>query len=208
MISAIILAAGRSRRMGRQKVLLPYAGATVIERIVAVLQKGTVDEIIVVVGHDADRVVSVLKHVGVHVVHNKSNATGMLSSVRCGILAASPSTTGFMIALGDQPSIRPDVVASLISTFENPSPSTDAILVPTFQGHRGHPVVFAAQYREAILSRFDGVGLRGLLHAYAEQVRTIPVGHSDILRDMDGPEDYARELDRLARDEVEGSGGA
>lgn len=197
MISAILLAAGRSLRMGRQKVLLPYGGVTVIEHIVDVVKLGGADEIIVVTGHDAERVSPVLGPLPVQMVHNAAYDEGMLSSVRQGILAAAPEAMAYLIVLGDQPAIRPEVVASLITAFRQRPPVSDPILVPTWKGCRGHPLLVHRYFREEMLHQHDDVGLRGLITARANHVYDIPSPGSEILRDMDVPEDYAREIELL-----------
>ena len=197
MISAILLAAGRSQRMGRQKVLLPYGGVTVIEHIVDVVKRGGTDEIIVVTGHDAERAAPVLGLLPVQIVHNAAYDEGMLSSVRQGIRAAAPETMAYMIVLGDQPAIRPEVVAALITAFRERPEVSGPILVPTWKGCRGHPLLVHRRFREEMLHQHDDVGLRGLIAARANHVHDIPAPGSEILRDMDVPEDYAREIKLL-----------
>jgi molybdenum cofactor cytidylyltransferase len=200
MISAIVLAAGQSRRMGGQKVLLPYGEVTVIEHIVHTLEEAGADEIIAVVGHDADRVAAALQNTAARIVLNPDYQSGMLSSARCGIRAVFTRARAFLIALGDQPSIRCEVVRALIQEFKNLPEDSQAILVPTCDGRRGHPMIVFRHFRDPILTRFDDVGLRGLLQAHPDLVREIPVAHPGILRDMDAPQDYANELDALDKE--------
>ena len=185
--------------MGAQKVLLPYGGRTVVEHIVHALEKGGADEVIVVTGHQGDRVASTLQSMRVRIAFNEVYPAGMLSSVRCGVRAASARTQAFLIALGDQPSIRTDVVKKLIAEFKNHKGHSGIILVPTHDGRRGHPMMFTRHFRDQVLSRFDDVGLRGLLDAYSEAIRELPMEQAEILRDMDSPEEYASELDALER---------
>lgn len=197
MITAIVLAAGESRRMGVQKVLLPYGQTTIAEHIICVLNNGGADEIIVVTGHEGDRVRSSLLHTRARFAANKDYLTGMLSSVRCGIRIASCRTKAFLIALGDQPSIQSETINALVHELKGQIRTARAILVPTHDGRRGHPMIFTHHFRDAVLTRFDDVGLHGLLTTYPELVREIPVPRPEILRDMDYPADYARELDAL-----------
>lgn len=199
MITAIILSAGQARRMGTQKVLLPFGGKTVIEHIVCAIEKGGVEEIMVVTGYEGDRVASALQNTGAQIVFNKEYLTGMLSSVRCGIIAAEDESDAFLIVLGDQPSIRSDIVAKLINEFRICKEKLGVILVPTFDGCRGHPIIVSRHFRDEILDGFDDVGLRGLLAGFSHLVREIPVDQPEILRDMDDREDYANELDALAK---------
>ena len=193
--------------MGAQKVLLPYDGRTVIEHITAAIKAGGADEIIAVTGHQADRVARVLSNSGVRIAYNEDYHAGMLCSVRCGIRAAPAGSDAFLIALGDQPSIRADVVRLLLDTFTSNQEQSatvrgtglGSILVPTYSGKRGHPLMFSSCFRKEVLCHFDDVGLRGLLIAHPDAVREIPMETSGILRDMNVPEDYKKELDELAR---------
>lgn len=210
MISAIVLAAGESRRMGSHKILLPFRNSTVIEHIVRTLDRHGIEEIIVVTGHRSQHVTAALRNTIAKTIVNEDYLSGMLSSVRCGLRAASSSAEAFLIVLGDQPSLRPMVVERLIAEFTadhntgdqamtgssgNTSGETPGrILVPTFEGHRGHPLLFGSQFRMDVLGRFDESGLRGLLTAFPECIREVTVSQEGILRDMDYPAEYEREL--------------
>ncbi len=194
MITAIVLAAGQSIRMGAQKVLLPYGKSTVIEHIVDVLNSGGVDEVVVVTGHQSENVAAVLSKTAAKVVRNEQYQSGMLSSVRCGVRAASADAQAYLVALGDQPSIQVSVVATLIAAFAAEPTDHGVILVPTFDRRRGHPLMFSHHFRDDVLHRFDETGLRGLLDAYPERIREIAADESGILRDMDFPADYELEL--------------
>ena len=130
MITAIILSAGQGRRMGTQKVLLPYGGKTIIEHIVGALQNGGADQVIAVTGYQADRVASALQNTAARIAFNEDYRAGMLSSVRCGIRAASTETAAFLIALGDQPAIRSGVVRKLVHEFEAQERNAGTILIP------------------------------------------------------------------------------
>jgi molybdenum cofactor cytidylyltransferase len=190
MICAIVLAAGESRRMGSQKLLLPFGGTTVIGHIVNELLCSVVDTVIVVVGHDGDRVAEELSGRSVSIATNPDYKAGMLSSVRCGLEALPQQCEGIMVALGDQPAITSALVDGMIRLFV----STDkGILVPLYRGKRGHPILFSVGYRDEILERHDDVGLRGLLHANPDDVFELDVPTSAVLSDMDYPEDYRRE---------------
>jgi molybdenum cofactor cytidylyltransferase len=193
MITAVILGAGESTRMGEPKLLLPYGTRTVIEHIVEELSGGEVQEILVVLGHDPAPVRRALEGRDVRIVENPDYAQGMLSSVRCGLRALPRGTEGVLIVLGDQPSIQSDVVEGMIYAFRG---TEKGIVVPTYRGRRGHPLLFSARYCEEVLSEFDETGLRGLLQAHSRDVFEFPVDSEDILHDMDTPEDYRREIDR------------
>lgn len=191
MIGAVVLAAGESRRMGKQKLLLPFGGRTVIEHIVTQVGASRVDRTVVVTGHDREGVELALAEHDVTFAHNADYRDGMLTSVRCGLAALPDDTTAFVIVLGDQPSIRPEIVDALINAFEK---GTHGIVVPMHSDDTGHPIVIAAKYRSAIMTQFDKDGLRGLIYGNPGEVLRAPAASADVLRDMDTPEDYEREL--------------
>ena len=192
MICAIVLAAGKSERMGSQKVLLPIGDSSVVATIVSHLARSGVDRTLVVVGHDAARVESVLRDLPVLVVVNTEYETGMLSSVRAGLSALPDECEAVLVALGDQPRISAENVDRLMEAFVS---QEKGIVVPVHGGKRGHPLLFSMRYRSEILERYDDVGLRGLLSAHPEDVFELEVGDASILEDMDTPRDYEREAD-------------
>ena len=194
MICAIVLAAGESRRMGAPKLLLPFGGGTVISHIVDQLLLSAVSETYVVVGREGDRIAEALAGRPVRVVANPGYEGGMLSSVRCGLGALPQPCEAVLVALGDQPAITRELVDRMIHAFER---AGKGILVPCFQGKRGHPVLIAARYRDEILAGYDSAGLRGLLRAHPEDVSELNVETSAVLSDMDYPEDYRREIARI-----------
>lgn len=191
MICAIVLAAGLSRRMGAQKVLLPFGGKTVIAHIVDQLLASAVDEVYVVTGHQGERVGGALSGRPVSIVNNPDYESGMLSSVRCGLRALPRQCRAVLVVLGDQPSVTSQLVDLMLQSFDA---TEKRILVPFYDGRRGHPILFSELYREEILTHYDDVGLRGLLHAHPDEVFELTVSTPCVLSDMDYPEDYQREL--------------
>ena len=116
----------------------------------------------------------------------------MLSSVRCGIRALPPDCQTALVARGDQPMIDTPLIDHLIAAFA----ATDKqILIPLHQGQRGHPLLFSRCYFDEILTRFDDVGLRGLLRAHPQDILELKVSTPSVLADIDRPEDYQRERD-------------
>lgn len=196
MIGAIVLAAGESQRMGTQKLLLPFAGKTVIEHIATQIIASTTSETLIVTGHQSDRVAAVLSDYPVRIIHNPAYKQGMLSTIRAGLRAAPPAWTGILVILGDQPALQTHVIDALNARFTQ---HLNGILVPVFNKRRGHPLLFASQYKAEVLTRFDQEGLRGLLHAHPQRIHEIPVPTDTILHDIDYPEDYERELQALRK---------
>jgi len=191
MICAIVLAAGSSRRMGVQKLLLPFGGKTVITHIVDQLLESSVDNVHVVLGNQAKRISRELSGRLVSIVINDNYKSGMLSSVRCGLRRLPPQCRAVLVALGDQPSIASKLVNRMLQAFAR---SEKSILVPLYKGRRGHPILFSIAHRDEVLTHYEDVGLRGLLHAHPDDVHELSVSISSVLSDMDYPEDYRREL--------------
>jgi molybdenum cofactor cytidylyltransferase len=177
--------------MGVQKLLLPFAGKTVVAHIVDQIVASAVDEVHVVVGHEGERVRRELSDRHVSVVTNPDYESGMLSSVRCGLAALGEQCRTVLVALGDQPSITSELIDRMLGSF---AATEKQILVPFHDGRRGHPLLFSADYRDEVLTQYDDVGLRGLLQAHHEEVFELSVSSSSVLSDMDYPEDYQREL--------------
>jgi len=194
MTGVILLAAGESKRMGTQKLLLPWQESTVVGHIADQFLHSQADHISVITGHDQVAVHQALDGCPVSLVHNPDASRGMLSSVRCGLRALPEHCDTVLVALGDQPHITSNLIDELIRVFVQ---SHRRILVPCFEGQRGHPLLFRRQYAGEIATRFDGVGLRGLLYAHPEEVYAYPVSQASVLSDMDFPEDYRRERDKL-----------
>jgi len=200
-ICAVILAAGQSRRMGAQKLLLPFDGGTVIGRIAGEILRSPVARTFVVVGADGARVAAALETERVSrkeafsFITNPAPEGDMLSSVRCGLRALPPECEAILVALGDQPSITAELVTRIVHAF---GASGHGIVVPVYAGKRGHPILFSARYSEEVLIRHDDLGLRGLLRAHPEDVLELPADSASVLSDMDYPQDYLRELGRLA----------
>jgi molybdenum cofactor cytidylyltransferase len=191
---AVVLAAGRSRRMGGgvQKLLLPLGGTTVVGRVVDALLRSAVDEVIVVSGPDG-AVADALSHLPIRIVRNLGAGAEMLSSARCGLRALPNECEAVLLALGDQPGLTPQLVDEMLRAF---AACGRGILVPTYEGRRGHPLLFSTSYRDEVLARYDGEGLRGLLRAHPDDVLEMPVAQPAVVEDLDRPDDYRRELMR------------
>jgi molybdenum cofactor cytidylyltransferase len=194
-LAAVVLAAGESRRMGRPKQLLPFGDRTILECVVDTLLTAGVGEVIVVLGHLADRVQAVLGDRPVRVVENTSYRQGMLSSVKCGMRAVGAGCDAVLFALGDQPHIAASVVCELIGHYRQ---GEAGIVIPRYGSKKGHPILLnVPRYREAILNLPEDVGLNALIQAHTDDVDLVDMATEDIIRDIDHPEDYARELTRF-----------
>jgi len=190
MIWAVILAAGESRRMGTQKLLLPFGDATVIESVVLTALASRVDRVLVVLGADKDDVREEIEPFGIDFVVNDNFAEGMLSSVQAGFAALPPDAEAAVVMLGDQPFLPARVVDAVAEAFRR---SGSGIVIPVHRGRRGHPILIGLKYRDAVLALDPADGLRRLIQAHAEDIFEAEVEDANILRDMDVPEDYANE---------------
>jgi molybdenum cofactor cytidylyltransferase len=194
-LAGVVLAAGESRRMGTPKQLLPFGEQTILERVVDTLLTAGVGQVIVVLGHLADRVRTVLGDRPVQAVVNAAYRRGMLTSVKCGVQAISTDHNAVLFALGDQPQIDSAVVGEVISAYRT---GDAGIVIPRYNGKKGHPIIInLPRYREAIVDLPDSAGLNALVQEYADDVRLIDVATEDIIHDIDVPEDYTRELARF-----------
>ena len=191
MISAIILAAGESRRMGvKNKLLLPISGEVLIRNFVKSVCASNVSEVVVVVGHEADKIEEVLQGQPVQFVENINYMEGMTSSIQAGIQAASEESEGLMICLSDQPFIETSDFNRLIHEFTDLFDSESSlIIVPVFKGQRGNPVLFSRQFRNIILQH-KGEGCRGIIQSHQECIQEVTMENDNVLKDVDTLEDY------------------
>jgi len=180
--------------MGTQKVLLPFAGKTIIEHIVDQLLAADLERVLVVVGYQAERVIGQLAQRDVSVVANPDYQVGMLSSIRCGFAALPEHCKAALVALGDQPTIEANLVNRMLGAFAE---TGKGLVVPVYRGKRGHPTLVSTSYRDEIMTGYDKVGLRGLLHAHPDDVFELAVTTPAILCDMDDPQDYQQGLTRF-----------
>jgi molybdenum cofactor cytidylyltransferase len=192
MICAILLAAGCSSRMGTQKLLLPFASATVISHIVDQVLASKIEKVYVVVGHQPEMIEKELSGRSVEIVGNPKYKSGMLSSVRAGLRYIPENCDAVLVVLGDQPSITTELIDKMVQTY---SSSEKKIIVPLHEGKRGHPLLLSKIYRNEILTKYDDVGLRGILVEHDDDIFELSVSNPSVLLDMDYPEDYERELE-------------
>jgi molybdenum cofactor cytidylyltransferase len=190
MISGILLAAGESRRMGSPKALLHYQGKTFIERICHAYLTSGVDELIVVLGARADELRRAIPaHPRLRTVENPRYFQGQLSSLMTGIGALSSESEAAVVNLVDHPLISAQTISALISSFrESPLP----ILIASYNGKRGHPVLFSKQVYGEILAAPLDQGAKVVVRKDPSRVRELPLYDPGILADIDTPEDYRR----------------
>ncbi len=191
MLSVIVLAAGLSSRMGiENKLLLPFQGKTVLEVTLSNILEADIGEVIVVVGHEAERVKAVLKNYPLSIFENSDFEKGMTTSIQAGIRAAK-NTEGYVICLSDMVLIEPYEYQLLVQQFSlNVDDKT--IIQPIFKDKRGNPVIFSSFYKSAILETTDTEGCRSVVQAYKKHVKLVEMPTRHVLQDVDFKEDYER----------------
>jgi molybdenum cofactor cytidylyltransferase len=190
-VEIIILAAGKSERMGQQKLLMPYAGSTIIENIIQKALASNAGKVKVVAGSDEAEVTEAIRHLPVTVCLNRDYENGMLSSVQCGFNSLSSTVKAGLILLGDQPMIQTWVINKLIDSYYK---TGKGILIPVYEGKRGHPVLIDTRYISEINALDPAIGLRQLMEGNADDIYDIEVDTNTILKDIDTIEDYKKEL--------------
>ena len=190
MISAIVPAAGLSSRMGQNKLLMPFGDKSLIEIAVDTLRASDVDEIVVVLGHEANLVRNQLAGKRVRFVDNPDYRAGLSTSVRAGMEAAPKGANAIMIYLADQPLIEPDEINRLIQAFAQAKRVGKSIVVPFFGNQRGNPVILDGAYRETVLDIAGDIGCRRIIKRHPEQVFAVQMQTDHVIRDVDTPEDF------------------
>ncbi|HEY9283141.1 MAG TPA: nucleotidyltransferase family protein [Pyrinomonadaceae bacterium] len=186
-VAAVVLAAGRSRRMGAFKPLLPFGGKTVAESCVGSLSAAGVAEIVVVLGHRAGELRAALSHLPVRFALNEAAGSEMGVSIARGVERVSAENSAVLITPVDYPAVPAGVVGELIGAHRR---ERARLVVPEWQGRGGHPVLVSLELREE-LSRLDEArGLRGLFDAHRDEVARLPVASPFVARDVDTWEDY------------------
>jgi molybdenum cofactor cytidylyltransferase len=190
MISAILLAAGSSRRMGNDnKLLLTYQGSTILAITAEKILSAGISELIVVTGHEQEKVVASISHLPVRTIHNPRHEKGLTSSIQAGISLARGQ--GYMICLSDMVLITPEEYALLQQAFETRYAHDDrCIIQPACRGEKGNPVIFSSFYRDAILQHEEEEGCKGIVRGHSTHLYTVELPDDHILRDVDYPDDY------------------
>jgi CTP:molybdopterin cytidylyltransferase MocA len=186
-VAAVILAAGRSHRMGAFKPLLPFGKQTVIESCIDYLRKAGIENIVVVLGHHAEEVRARISHLNVLCAMNSEPDSEMNVSIAVGCSELPPTAKATLIALADHPAVPPAVVSTLIETWRNGA----SLVIPTWQNRGGHPVLIDLRYRTELQNLDPNRGLRSLFDAHRDELKRVPVDSPYVARDMDTWDDYS-----------------
>jgi molybdenum cofactor cytidylyltransferase len=193
MISAIVLAAGESSRMGKPKALLQWKGKPFIEHVCDALRRSGVEDRVVVLGHGSHEVVSAWPPAGEKISVNLHPEHGQLSSLRVGLGDASENSEAFMVCLADQPTVGVETYKRIIEFW---LANKECIVIPrTLRAadsklKRGHPVIIPAAYKHLCFEGPPDKGLHWVTHHPSVKVADLEVRDPEIIRDFDTPGDY------------------
>ena len=190
MISGILLAAGESKRMQPAfKPLLKWGKRTVIGECVHQMRNSQLADIFVVLGYREADVRARLVNTGVQFVVNEDYQKGMFSSIKTGLAMLGPNSDAVLIALVDQPMVSSALIVKLIEAYGDGS---KGIIIPTYHGKHGHPIILSVSYVDEIMQLEDDVdgGLQSFINAHRNDWLEVPVETANVLEDIDLPEHY------------------
>ncbi|HBA60090.1 MAG TPA: hypothetical protein DCZ92_04610 [Elusimicrobia bacterium] len=193
MLSAIILAAGESSRMGKPKALLQWRGLPFIEHVCSALRKAGVEDRVAVFGRDSSEILAAWVPAGEKVTVNPKPENGQLSSLRAGLSMAAEFSEGFLVCLADQPTVAPETYKRIIEFWRA---SKDSIVLPRTLSaadarmKRGHPILLPAAHRQLCFEGPLDKGLHWVTHHPSVKTADLDVKDPEIIRDFDTPEDY------------------
>jgi molybdenum cofactor cytidylyltransferase len=187
LISVIILAAGKSTRMGTQKLCMQLGEHTILEQTVDNYLASKADEIIVVTGHEAQKIRQLIAHKPVTIVYNPHYYKGMSTSIAAGLQTVRATIQSVVIALGDQPYIHSDIINFIIDEHRS---SKKGISVPVYKGTRGHPTIFDMKYKEELLKLEGDRGGIQVTDRHSDDVFEIDVEYEEVIADIDTIDKY------------------
>ena len=187
LVSAILMAAGESKRMGKPKQLMPFGRSTILEQTVDNLLSSEITEIIVVVGYKAEEMIKTIASRPVKIALNPMYQLGMSTSIVTGLNLINAKTQAVMLALADQPLVDSKTINQLIEEFYN---HNKGIAVPAYQGKRGHPVIFSIKYKKELLVLTGDIRGQRVTNHDPDDILEVSVDSESINIDIDNINDY------------------
>jgi molybdenum cofactor cytidylyltransferase len=188
-VSAVVLAAGMSKRMGSVKQLLRLGDKTLLETVLDNLRASQVDEIVVVLGGSAQLIQQQIKLDDTRVVVNDDYQKGMGTSLRVGVSAIDPSSDAALIVLADQPFVRPGTMDRLIDSYQA---QRHPVVIPVYKGHRGNPALLERSLFPEMMALPGDMGFRAILGRHIGKILKVPVDDVGVLIDVDTEADLQR----------------
>ena len=187
MISAILLAAGQSKRMnGENKLIRKIRGVPLIKHSVKNILTSSIDELIIVLGHQKEIIEKLIaKNEKIKIVFNKNFESGMASSIKIGLNNLSEKTEAFFICLGDMPMVNQNTYNHLIKSRNNKE-----IIVPTYKGQQGNPILFSKSIKEKIMTIQGDVGAKKILELNRNKILNVEVGNQSVRKDFNTKDDF------------------
>ena len=187
MISAILLAAGQSKRMnGENKLTKEIQGAPLIKHSVKSILASSIDELIVVLGHQKETIEKLInKNEKIKFVFNKDFESGIASSIKTGLNNLSEKTEAFFICLGDMPMVNPNIYNQLIKSINKRE-----IIVPTYKGQQGNPVLFAKSMKEKIINISGDVGAKKILELNKDKILNLEINDQCVTKDFNTQDNF------------------
>jgi molybdenum cofactor cytidylyltransferase len=188
VIAGVVLAAGRSSRLGRPKQLLPLAGVPILGHVLSNAAASALDEVVLVLGHEAAAIAAAVGVRGPRIVVNPDHAAGQSSSLRVGLAAVAPDAEAVVFLLGDQPGVAPATIDAVIAGYRA---TGGPIVVPAYGGRWGNPILFARPLFPELAGVEGDEGARGVVRAHAAEAVVVAAGEGPPPGDVDTEEDYA-----------------
>ena len=188
MISAILLAAGQSKRMnGENKLSKEIQGIPLIKHSVKNILASSIDELIVILGYQKDIMEKLIdKNEKIKIIFNKDFESGMASSIKTGLDNLSEKSEAFFICLGDMPMVSHDIYNQLIKSKDNKE-----IIVPTYKGQRGNPVLFDKSMKETVMNITGDVGAKKILELNKDKILNLEINNQSITKDFNTQGDFS-----------------
>lgn len=193
MLAAVILSGGASSRMGSPKALLPYQGRPFLEHLLAITIHPEISVRRVVLGAEAESIAKAIPLKANEMIINSQWEKGQLSSIQAAVRKLPAGTEGMLLLLIDHPLISSALVGELVAQFYK---SKKPIVLPVYEGRRGHPVIFSASLYPELLRAPLETGARAVVWAHAEEVEEVPTNEEGCVLNLNDPETLNRAMDR------------
>jgi molybdenum cofactor cytidylyltransferase len=193
MLAAVILSGGASSRMGSPKALLPYQGRPFLEHLLEITIHPDISVRRVVLGADAESIAKAIPLKANEMIINSQWEKGQLSSIQAAVRKLPAGTEGMLLLLIDHPLISSALIGELIAQFYK---SKKPIVLPVYEGRRGHPVIFSASLYPELLHAPLEAGARAVVWAHAEEVEEVPTNEQGCVLNLNDPETLIRAMDR------------